>query len=209
MKRAFIVFLGCLGSTGMAATSQDLSVMGRFTPPACDIALSGNGQVDFGEVIPNPTGVTNVPAPITRTFNVNCAGPAYTGFKVIDNRAGTVPVGNENAVRFGLGVDSKGANIGFWFMYLKNIQANGGSGILKTTVNDTTWAVAGKYIESYAATAKIYAFDSATTPTTAPLAVTNASVDMEITAQVPLRTTMDHSIQIVFDGSATFELIYL
>ncbi|MFJ3368253.1 DUF1120 domain-containing protein [Pseudomonas sp. NPDC086251] len=213
MKRLLVALPLCFATVAaVAATSATLSVTGQILPPSCDIAVSGTGQFDFGEVMLNPTGATNVNPRLSQTLSINCDNPSYTGFTVTDNHASSVPASVSNAQRFGLGTDSANNPIGFYNILFQNIVADAGTGLIKSSVNTSaaTWADASTaFIDAYALSLKTYAFDSATTPTTAPRAVTNASVGLDLGVQIQPRNTLDTNSDIVLDGSATIELIYL
>ncbi|WP_130905498.1 MULTISPECIES: DUF1120 domain-containing protein [unclassified Pseudomonas] len=211
MKRLLVLPLCLLTHAAVAATSVDITVTGIISPPACDIAMTGNGQIDFGEIVLAPTGVSDAPQRVSQTLSITCAAPSYAGFRLVDNRAATVPSSVIAPDHFGLGLDGASHPIGYYDMALQTILADSATGLVKvSTDNGSTWANASAaLLKSYASGSNTYAFDSATTPTTAPKAVTNASSLIAVAYHIQPRNTLDTSSTIDLDGSATFELIYL
>lgn len=211
MKKLLVLPLCFLTHAAVAATSVNLSVTGTISPPSCDIAMTGNGQIDFGEIILAPSGATDAPQRLTQTLSITCAAPSYAGFRLVDNRASSVPPALVVPEHFGLGLDSASNPIGYFDMTVQTILVDAATGLVKSSLNDgTTWTDASAaLLETYALGSTTYAFDSATTPTTAPKAVTTASTLIGVAYQIQPRNTLDTSNTVTLDGSATFELIYL
>lgn len=89
------IFAAALLATPSAQASQsaDLAVKGMIRPSACNIVLSGNGQVDYGlissfEVVRQP-GVVTALGTRNVTLSITCDVATRIGVKFIDNRAGT------------------------------------------------------------------------------------------------------------------------
>ncbi|MFJ3372923.1 DUF1120 domain-containing protein [Pseudomonas sp. NPDC086251] len=215
MKKLLVLPFCLLTHAAVAATSLNLSVTGTIEPPSCDIALAGTGQVDYGNIVLNPTGITGASLQSQRkdqALSISCLSPAYTGLRLVDNRTSSVP-GTANATKYGLGFDSANNPIGYFNIAIKDVLVDGGVGQLKVTADPTagTWAAVSStaLIETYALASKTYAFDSATTPTTVPKAMTTMTGTITVGEQIQPRNTLDTTTEIVLDGSATFELIYL
>ncbi|MFJ3372802.1 DUF1120 domain-containing protein [Pseudomonas sp. NPDC086251] len=211
MKRLLVLPLCLLTHAAVAAMSVDLTVTGIISPPACDIAMTGNGLVDFGEIILAPSGDSDAPQRLSQTLSITCAAPSYAGFRLVDNRATSVPAARIGSDHFGLGLDGASNPIGYYDMALQTILADSATGLVKVSVNNgSTWADASAaLLKSYALGSNTYAFDSATTPTTAPKALTTASTLVAVAYHIQPRNTLDTNSLINLDGSATFELIYL
>lgn len=78
-----------------AAESMDLTVQGTIIPPSCDISLSDNGVVDFGNIFARDLSSTNFTSVGTAyvTVSLNCNGPTKVAILASDGRAGSVPTG--------------------------------------------------------------------------------------------------------------------
>jgi hypothetical protein len=187
-------------------------VIGTITPPACNIAITGAGVFDVGEVALNLTGVTNTPPAPPQTLSVTCNEPANVAFKITDNKSSTLSANLVTDHRIGIGTDASSHNLGWANFLSSSVQTDGGPGVLKSTKDKATWnAVADNALmDVFNVASTMYSFDKTSSGATAvPPAITTGTVVLTLDAQVAARSSLDLSSKITFDGSATFELIYL
>ncbi|MCV6904930.1 MAG: DUF1120 domain-containing protein, partial [Achromobacter xylosoxidans] len=77
-----------IAASAQAATSAELKITGKITPPSCDLTLDGNGVVDFGSTAFNTLNVDGTKlAEKTVGLNITCEGLTRVGLAVVDNRA--------------------------------------------------------------------------------------------------------------------------
>ncbi|WP_130931094.1 hypothetical protein [Pseudomonas sp. Sample_24] len=210
MRKFLVIPFMLLTPLTFAATSTEMGVDGKITPAACDIAIA-DANFDFGSSIAlNPTGETLLPVSTGHPMSIACTGPAYVGFRGIDNRSGTSTGGN---IRYGLGTDGAGNKIGWYRIIMLNPSANGGTGYVKYSANLTTWTtLAGTNagdLNTFTGSNTTYAVNPTNNGTAPPQAITSASLDLTVTPTIAPRNTLDTNNAINLDGSATIELVYL
>jgi len=91
LKALLITTLVAASSSAFAAESADLAVKGTIRPSACNVELSGGGQLDLGTISAttlSETAGTRV-AQRSMTMTVNCDAATRFGISTADNRAGT------------------------------------------------------------------------------------------------------------------------
>lgn len=188
----------------LAASSTDLTVTGFITPSACTPGLSGGGNIDLGKIPvkdlnPDPDRFTRLePQPIQ--FSMTCNSPTFFALDPIDNKAGTSwrePDG------FGLGLTDAGEQVGHFWIYALNPQADGQP--VATTVSTdggANWAN-GEWI------GKGYLTSVSALGNPLPLAATNVAWVFEIIPIIAPKNSLTLTDQVTIDGSVTIDVKYL
>jgi type 1 fimbria pilin len=217
MKKIVLLPLALAFATNaaLAANSVDLHVTGTITPAACNISLASGGEFNLGTINANDLAATTtstLPAVGGQTMSITCSGATQVGFKLIDNRASSVPsgLGVLSGLALGLGTDSANHPIGYYFLNLLTPTAtvDGSSAQFKSSSDaGATWnAVNGAMtLDPF-----VYAFDlSSAGSSSQPVPITSASTGLEVLPIIQPEDTLDTSSEITLDGSATIELVYL
>lgn len=213
MKRIILLPLALTfaANTAIAANSVDLRVTGTITPAACNISMTGGGDFDLGSIPAQDLNqTTETRKDVTgKTLNINCSGPTLVGFTLHDNRPDSVPGPNRG---LGLGFDSSGNQIGRWSLNLRTPLTVDGSAALVTrsddngatwyAVDNTAWPINTDTYNALASFAIIGTGDS-------PSPIVNASAAAYINAYINPSNNLNTSEEIIVDGSATIELVYL
>ncbi|MBI6906832.1 DUF1120 domain-containing protein [Pseudomonas sp. SIMBA_059] len=193
-------------STASAASSVDLSVTGKITPAACTPILSNGGLVDHGKVSVQdlkPRGNTQLPD-ATLTLEVNCEASTTLAIKVTDNRSGTVSYNNGTASFFGLGLAANDKKIGWYEVRMNNATADGELREMIESVDGSTWLYAGTHWQPDWMRALNGASGSY-----APLPMQTFKADLAIATWITDKTTLPVAEEILIDGSATLDVVYL
>lgn len=218
-------------ATAQAATSAELKVTGRITPPSCDLTLDGNGLLDFGERAFNTLNLDGTKL-TEKTINlqVTCDGATRIGLHVVDNRASSKVLkaalnanawGNANAVItddfiYGLGsVTGAGDTqvpIGGYMFGFKDadVTANGSKGYVVYSADKRNWKFdvpQRNYLSPNFTYSFVIGAPSATNYT--PIAISALTGSLTVVPTINRSGDLPTSSAISFDGSATISLIYL
>ncbi|MCS3509274.1 DUF1120 domain-containing protein [Achromobacter sp. JUb104] len=196
---------------GAYAQSIDVRIIGTITPAACIPVIGGGGVVDFG-LIPaaslNLTATTELPKRRV-PFAITCEAPTRVAISVVDNRAGSqIPniIAPTPGAVFGLG-SANGANIGGYVMDMEqgSFTADGTPAFtVGSQTNGEIWLAStfgrlqGGQLRSWSLTA-----------TGAPVAFTNLSGILAVTAAINEAQKLPLKDEIRLDGLATLEMVYL
>ncbi|WP_241076810.1 DUF1120 domain-containing protein [Achromobacter xylosoxidans] len=205
-------------SFGAQAQSIDVRVIGTITPAACIPTLAGGGVVDYGNIAAatlNQTAATALP-PHSIAFAITCDAPTRVALRTLDNRASSVVPGVIKIVNpgltdstaFGLGVGA-GKNIGAFALQLEpvDITLDGSSAVTNMASADggATWSGPfGGYARTDGAI-----MSWATTGSTVPTAFTTMAGTLDVYTAIDKAENLDLSNDVVLDGLATLELVYL
>ena len=215
----WVVTAGAASMAAMAAAKVHVSVKGKVPPPACSVALTDNGLVDFGSISArlltalHESELFNI-VPIRVQMTLTCTAPTAISFRIIDNRPGTVPraanvMRGHGVVAYGLG-RFKGKQIGGFILKIDRPQINGGGNahILLRTGTDEPWHNLGKYAHINC-TPNLYM--SWTTNTgIAPGAYSTIRLPIAVMPVIgPRRGLPPLTSSIPLDGSVTFAFQYL
>ncbi|KMT55004.1 DUF1120 domain-containing protein [Pseudomonas fildesensis] len=186
-----------------AASSIDLTVTGLITPSACEPLLSNTGVVDLGKISVNdlkPDGYTTFKR--TLQLSVECLAPALFALKGIDNSTGSI----DSNSYYGLGMID-GKKIGSYLLDTSNSQADG-SAVLPILSRDggNTWGSGDG--EPWAVTKHIAFSDQSSGPW-APMLIKTLTTDLLIETMISPIRGMNLDNDVLIDGSATLELLYL
>nr|WP_315594059.1 DUF1120 domain-containing protein [uncultured Cupriavidus sp.] len=221
----WVVATGAASMDATAATAAavaakvHVSVKGKVPPPACAVALTDNGLVDFGTMSSRllTTIHESEPfyiAPMRVHMTLTCTAPTAIGFRIIDNRPGTVPraanvMRGHGVVAYGLGKFA-GKQIGGFVLTIGRPQINGGdyAHILLRTGMDERWNNLGKYAHINC-TPNLY-MAWTTNMGTAPGAYSTIRLPIVVMPVIgPRRDLPPLTSSIPLDGSVTFAFQYL
>ncbi|VWD54584.1 glutamyl-tRNA amidotransferase [Burkholderia lata] len=228
---AFPTLLTC-SAAAFAQTSATLVVNGTITPPACEISIPSGSIVDFESRSFSELNVDGTKInPKDVAMNISCDAPTRVGLSITDDKAATKiakadvasnrwahTTPNDSYV-FGLGTTGNSAEGGIKIGGLMlgfaggtvNIETAGGSaeaGVIYTTDHTTTgnWS-SDTTLKQYFSPSQTYSW--ATSGTFTPTPVTNVDGNISITPTIAKSVTLPTTDKIEFDGSITFNLVYL
>ncbi|CAB3651382.1 hypothetical protein AKG08_25765 [Achromobacter piechaudii] len=219
-----------MSASAQAATSAELKVTGRITPPSCDLSLDGNGVLNFGDRAFNSlngdgTKLTEKPIGLS----ITCEGSTRVGLHVVDNRASSKVLkaslnanawGSTNALItdafiFGLG-SVAGANdtqipIGGYMFGFKegDVQVNGTKAIVLYSTDKRSWS-AEAITRQFISPNYTYSFLLGTPgANSTPTPVTTVNGSLTVTPTINRASELPTTAAIPLDGSATISLVYL
>lgn len=218
-------------ATAQAATSAELKVTGRITPPSCDLSLDGNGQLDFGERAFNSLNIDGTKLTEKAIgLHVTCDGATRVGLHVVDNRASSKVLksalnanawGSSNALItdefiYGLGSvtgagDTQVAIGGYMFGFKDtDVTANGSKAAVIYSADKRSWKFDVPQ-RNYLSPNFTYSFVLGTPSGTnnTPVAITAVNGSLTVIPTINRPSELPTSAAIPFDGSATISLVYL
>lgn len=206
------VYLLSQGSSAHAASTVELTVTGLITPMACTPVLSGGGLVDFGKISQqdlNQSVGTRLPLK-SLTLSINCNAAGRYALRMRDNRDGTAHVNSE--IFYGLGLDNSGGKIG---VYSVSFDPK------KTVVDDvpviygtesTTGGVAWRMANTNPidiGSRSLLGFTDVQGSTAGPSAIQTLTSTLTLEATLNAKQNLDLSTDVLMDGSASLEVVYL
>ncbi|WP_019449053.1 DUF1120 domain-containing protein [Cupriavidus sp. BIS7] len=223
LKALLITTLVATSSSAFAAESADLAVRGTIRPSACNVELSGGGQLDLGTISAttlSETAGTQV-ANSSMTMTVSCDAATRFGISTTDNRAGTVgatalaAAGAAHSQMMGLGTVNGTAVGGYTVFLLNNGLTGDGSSIagIYSQNGGSTWTANFRTgaLGVYAmAQPGIRTHGFANDGETAPEAFSTVTQPMSIAVYVNSTDTLPALTGgVPIDGSLTFQIQYL
>ncbi|WP_273828455.1 DUF1120 domain-containing protein [Pseudomonas chlororaphis subsp. aureofaciens] len=195
-----------LASTAVAtdqASAVDLSVSGRISPSsACNLSLGNNGQIDLGTLSRQDLRAndeTLIIHPGLMTLTIQCQTPTKTAIKAIDNRESS-DVGLWGYSHYGLGIP--GSQSRFWF-YPNSHFGDGKPLDRLVSGRDGNWEVSAPPM--YPSSLNAWAEEGSALPQ----AFKTISSELSFYIKLAAPRDLDLSREVVLDGSATLELVYL
>ncbi|MBP0598542.1 DUF1120 domain-containing protein [Herbaspirillum sp. LeCh32-8] len=216
---AFAALAAALASTSsFAASTTELKVTGVIKPVACTPSFSGGGVVDYG-TIPTQSLKADAPTALAEksvSLTISCDSAAKVGYRAVDNRQasavkGLVAVAATHKdigdlAAFGLGT-AGGKNIGIYTLRIDpaSVSADG-------TTPDSLYGEAGRWIKSTnglfgVSGSYIKAF--APSGSTVPAAYKTITATLNVEAIIDKASNLSLTQDILLDGSATIEVVYL
>jgi type 1 fimbria pilin len=206
-----VPLLACLALPAFAQSSGDVSVTGTLVPGPCSIALGSGGVGDFGTIDTSTlldVGMKTLPTEPTISLNVTCTAPRLISMTVHDNQMGTVATALQSVAEwFGFGLTSTGQPIGGWRIMTEDAMLNGAPVDTLESVDGVTWTTAdwGWHMDNHAgAPQKFRAWGA-----TAPQAVSTASWNLDLLAQINGRSELMLTQDTPLEGSAVIQINYL
>ncbi|OAJ46765.1 DUF1120 domain-containing protein [Pseudomonas marginalis] len=194
------------------AASRELQLRATFAPTACELSLSGGGVVDFGRISRNDLNSgqsTRLPSK-SLMLNLGCDAPTRFALRMQDNRDGSATVNSE--IYYGLGLDQSANRIGLYSLVFDPTDASADSFPRLYRTDSTTAGVAWSL--SNASPLPVGAnsylgFSPIGGSQAGPVAIQHLSSRVTVEAVIAPTNTLDLSSDVVLDGSATLEIIYL
>lgn len=210
LYRFFLPLL--VSSPTFAASITDLTVRGLITPTACTPGLSSSGLVDYGKISQQdlkPDRGTRLPIK-QLLVTVNCEGLSRFALRMRDNRDGTANVNSE--IYYGLGLDGSGNRIGVYSLSfdpkLTDVDALPVVYGTESTTGGLGWRTANTNPIDIGARSYL-GFTDTEGSTAGPTAIRNLSSTVNIQTVISAKQNLDLSRDVLIDGSATMEVIYL
>lgn len=196
-----------------AADSFDLTVTGVIQPAACEVTIAGGGNFDYG-LIPTQklqaVGINGLGV-LSTSFSIVCEAPTRVALHTVDNRMGTVGVGDYSPMTLGLGTDSVGNNIGAWTATIDDVTTDSLTSVVSIdSPNGNSWT-AGSFPASggFALRNNGYLISISAPGETTPAAFTTLSGTLNIEASIVSTPDLNLSESVNLDGSVTVEMVYL
>lgn len=195
-------------STSFAASSVDLSVKGMITPSACVPTLSGGGVVDYGKISAQdlkPNGFTPLPEGRLE-LSVACEAATLMAVKSTDNRPGTSAESGAFLKNFGLGLASGDKKIGWYLLKMANATGDGVPRAIIESEDGNSWIDAWDTIWQVG---WMRTLNGASGGAATPLPLQNLKVDVIVAPTLADKRSLPITEEILLDGSATFDVVYL
>lgn len=216
MRSLFVALAAMSATIPLASSAQTTGVIaigGTVVPSSCTLSVDAGG-VDFG-TIPlsefNDDGGTAKPPPRATQIRANCSGPTLLSLMIRDNRRDTLTgVHYDDAGAFGIGKADSGSQLGFYRITpAAEGVVNGASAPILRSSDRSAWIESGAdWTKLDVASADGYAYLSPGTGA-GPAGVMSAILPLNVALTIAPLATLDLTREIVIDGSATIELLYL
>lgn len=196
----------------LAASDVNLAVNGLITPLACTPSLSNNGLVDFGKISRQDLSVDKRTRLRDQTleFNIQCNAPGRFALLMHDNRDGSAIVNSE--IYYGLNRDPAGNKIGLYSLNLDpaNTVVDDWSQVFRTdsTTGGVAWSTSNS--RSIPIGARSYlGFTDVAGSSAGPIAIRNLTSRVTLETVISPTSELDLSTEVLLDGSATLDVVYL
>ncbi len=211
LSLASLALLGLVGSTHAASTAE-LTVTGLITPMACTPVFSAGGLVDFGKISQQDLKqATPTMLPLkTMTLTVSCNSAGRYALRMRDNRDGTAYVNSE--IYYGFGLDASGGKIGVYSLKFDPRQTVADALPVIYGTESTTQGVAWRTSNSNPidmGSRSLLGFTEVNGSSAGPTAIQNLTSTFILEAVINAKQNLDLSQEVVMDGSATLEVVYL
>ncbi|MGF6096137.1 DUF1120 domain-containing protein [Pseudomonas sp. 18175] len=193
----------------LAASSVDLSIKGSITPAACTPMLANGGVVDHGKISAKDlvfNGNTVLPEALL-PLSISCEAPTLVAVKSKDNRAGTSAEWEGALPNFGLGLAAGNVKIGWYTLKMINATVDNAPGRLIESVNGQAWFEAPDNTVWQPDWMRTVNGASSVDPVPQPLMVMRT--DVVIATTITRARDLPLSEEILIDGSATLDIVYL
>lgn len=224
------IALVALATASNAMASNNLSVKGQLTPPACNAHFDGDatialGTIPFRSLAQNGTKIEE----LSSHLQIDCGGPTRVSVVAQDNRIGSGitpqeaphldwPYQSVNVEKYiwGLGyADGKSIKTGALITLVRPttttvdgapMTETGLRKILARPTGSTSWTVASSYYSLNLNPGFEYSFGLEAGPVEP---VTHVKLGLGILPLIGAPSTLPHADEIDLDGSITFTLRYL
>lgn len=217
MKTLFALVTGALITTAIpsayAASAIDFTVTGRIVPGACYPSLS-NHELDFGDIQAKDL-LRHTATPIERehltTLNISCDGATLYGLRGVDDRAASV--GNHwYPSPYGLGTTAKGEAIGAHYVEVDPARStlDGQAGyVALSDERGEHWDYSSAELIGIPNDGRLLGLTNQLGSAHGPVPVTQASVGLKHFMVIAPASGLTLWNDVLMDGRATLELIYL
>ena len=185
-----------------AASTTELTVKGLITPSACDITMPGGNTIDHGKISSSDlsqTERTNIGFH-RLSLSIKCDAAIAFALKTIDNQPGS----SFYKANFGLGLINGDQQLGDYSLTLRNPIADDVQ--VQTIVSydqGATWQ------EDTIMTPGLYMSVGAMDDDTQPLLTEKLIVELEVNTMINPSDGLGLDHEVLIDGSATIEVMYL
>lgn len=217
MKTLFALSTGLLLAAALpiahAASATDLSVTGKIIPGACYPTLS-NHEIDFGDIQARDLArdnATHLEREIFTTLNISCDAPTLYGVRGIDDRAASV--GNRWFHEpYGLGTTAKGENIGAHYAEVdpaRTLIDGSPAYVALSDARGLLWDYSSAALTGIPNDGRLLGLTDRAGDASDPVPVKEASLGLKHYLVIAPANGLTLWSDVVLDGRATFELIYL
>ena len=215
MKAIIPLFAASLlcSTAALASSAVEFSVVGKITPGACYPTLSDH-SVDFGEI--KVTELERHTATLLdrkrlSTLDISCDAATLFGVRGVDDRAGSV--GNHwYDSAYGLGLTDRGEKIGAHYVEVYPDLSTIDGMAVYTTYSDARgqqWDYAGDEPSAIPNDGRLLGFTSKSGSGNGPVPIKNARFGLNHFVVVAPASGLTLTSEVLLDGKATIELIYL
>ena len=229
---AMRVATSVIATSAHAATSPELKITGKITPPSCDLTLDGNGVVDYGSTDFNMLNVDGTKlAEKTVALNITCEGLTRVGLAVVCRRAPSkVTKASPNSAAWGsaatsvndtfiygqgvaVGIDETPVPMGAVMLGFKSgvatVDTIANSNVIYSA-DEVSWAHDAT-LRQYLSPKHTYSFakGTASMSNATPVPLTIVSGNLSVVPTITRSALLPTNDVIDFDGSATTSLVYL
>ncbi|TVT81293.1 DUF1120 domain-containing protein [Pseudomonas sp. H3(2019)] len=195
-----------------ATSKVDLSVKGLITPTACTPTLSSAGLVDYGKISRQALSVDKRTRLRDETLelSINCNAPARFALRMRDNRDGSAIVNSE--IDYGLNLDHSRNKVGLYSLHFDpaSTVVNTWPQVYRTdsTTGGLAWSTSRADTLPIAARSYL-GFTDVSGSTAGPIAIQHLSSRVTLQTVIAPTSTLDLSDDVLLDGSAILEVVYL
>jgi hypothetical protein len=186
-----------------AASAVDLNVTGLITPSACTPSLSNDGVYDLGKIAAKELNVdqpTKLPTHNLQ-LSISCEAPTLLALEPRDNRLGSSS--EVGTARFGLGMVNGAVPLGYMYLNLNSIVADGVGMYPIGSSGPSTWAPTSLLSHDF-----LSSFSLTPNPTV-PAPVQQVTAGVLITPTIAPSNTLPLTEEVPIDGSVTLSMNYL
>lgn len=215
MKASLMLFTVCvLSSTAaLASSAVEFGVAGRITPGACYPVLSHH-VVDFGEIkvaeLQRHTA-TVIDRERLNTLDISCDGPTVFGVRGVDDRASSVG-NNWYPAAYGLGTTSRGENIGAHHVEVHPARSTIDGEPVYASLSDARgahWEYSTSEPTGIPNDGRLLGLTDRSGDARGPVPVQYATLGLTHFMVVAPASGLTLTGEVLLDGKATLELIYL
>jgi hypothetical protein len=215
MKAIIPLFAASLlcSTAALASSAVEFSVVGKITPGACYPTLSEH-SVDFGEIkvteLERHTA-TQLDRDRLTTLDISCEAATLFSVRGVDDRAGSV--GNDwYRSAYGLGLTDRGERIGAHYVEVHPSLSSIDGVPLYTTYSDAygqQWDYAGAEPSGIPNDGRLLGFTTKRGSGDGPVPIKDARLGLNHFVVVAPASELTLTDDVLLDGKATIELIYL
>lgn len=187
----------------LAASNTQLAVNGAITPNACQLNLTGGGDIDHGKVSAqtlNADQYTSLPT-VVIDMEVVCEGSTLLAFNTVDNSSGSSAI-NDNW--HGLGMVNDEEKLGSVYLGIINSQADDmPAGAILSRDGGATW-MPTTYLGHNGMTAI-----ALTSQPLVPAALTTLKAQLRFNTMIARANDLTLTDEVPLDGHITVQMKYL
>jgi type 1 fimbria pilin len=210
--RTTLIALAIASSAAIAPTafaqSADLSITGRIFPGACVIELGNDGVVDLGDIRADSLNAhsTTILEPVHLPVTVACESQVRFALQGTDNTENTSP----SSFDYGLGLTPADEKIGGASFRLSDVSADAGAAYFTRSYNNgQNWTTASTGGDYSIGRKDLVGFAKAQGVTTGPSPIESLQAVLRVGAYIQPASGLTLTDEILINGSATINVLYL